>query len=402
MRSTMPSHAALVIGVTVFLGSIAWAGDPPATDAPNSLLRSIYSVPIDGPTSDRIRVVTGAETEDAVVAFAQAANAENPQLTVPRPPAITRAVGLVAVLRETFGGRLVLAQVDLTVAGRVEYGLAVNGNITKDLTNLRKVRESLARYETVTAIESGSYRQDGHIDDATLAALAESFPFVRALHLVRCPVTAESLMTVGKWTGLEQLKIRRANLSGKPLTPLGNLTELRTVELLETSTSGSLEFLKGLRKLERLFCQTDDANAKWVGTLTQLRTLDLCGSRITDAGLTQIADLTRLEWLGLQNSNITDAGLVHVSKMTRLHFLNLSGTRLTGQGLAALKDLPLSQLEMQNTSLTGENWMRHVPAFKSYDGGLMMITRDSQVTPEEAARIRTMLKKDSQAFLNGR
>ena len=204
---------------------------------------------------------------------------------------------------------------------------------------------------------------DGCVDDATLARLAECFPDVRQLRLFGCPITGAALSTIGKWTNLELASVQRANMSGQPLTPLGNLSALQSLDLVDTSTSGSLEFLTKLRVLDRLSCKTDDANTQWIGKLTQLRTLDLCGSAISDSGLKQLAGLTQIESLGLQNSSITDAGLVHVSKMSKLHFLNLDGTRLTGEGLPDLRDLPLSQLQMQGTQLTGENWIRNVPNF---------------------------------------
>lgn len=407
MRFSMPNPWLTAWMIILFLDFIAWATDKPSKGTASPLPpRAIHLVPIDRLTSDRLRVVTGSGTEEAVMNFIGYATVDNPKdlPTVSLPPVITRAVTMSKTLHDTFHGRVTVTELDLTVAGQVHYGLAIKGNISKDLANLRKIREFLEKNEAVTAIESGSFyrRQDGHIDNNTLTTLVESFPSVRMLHLANCPITADSLATLSKWTALETLKLQRVNLSGKSITPLGKLTELQTLELVETNTNNSLEFLKNLRKLDRLFCRTDDENTKWIGTLNQLRTLDLCGSGITDSGLKQLAGLTNLKWLGLQNSNITDAGLPYVSKMIHLHYLNISGTSLNGEGLAALKDLPLSQLEMQNSRLTGENWMRHVPDFKSYDTGLMMITRSSKITPDEANRIRKMLKPGSQAFLHDR
>lgn len=377
-------------------------GDRKKAGDEKKVFRSISFIYLDDLTPERVRVVTTQPRDEAVQAFIDEAGNDRPGADLPRPDMFRRSSQFADMLRQRFGPRLTLAEIDLSKPDRLEFGLSVNGNIAKELTRLPEVHEFIARNETVTSIESGSYRQDGYIDDATLASLVEVFPSVRSLRLNRCPVTSASLPAVGKWSKLELLSIQRANLSGQPLTPLGNLTELRTLELMDANTNGSLEFLTKLRKLDRLFCNTDDANTKWIGGLSTLRTLDLCGSGIRDAGLKQLSGLTNLEWLGLQNSNITDEGLAHVSRMSKLHFLNLDGTRLTGSKLSALKELPLSQLQMANTELTGENWMRHVPELRSYEGGLMMITRNSKITADEADRIRKMLKAGSQAFLHDR
>ena len=399
-------HTLLIL----FLCSAVWAADPrtppdrgaaPAKPrAEDAVLRTVYSINLDRQTPNRVQVVTENLRDGAVKAFIDAAFVGQPRPDLPRPAVFGRASQFAERLREKFGSRVTLLEIDLRSADGVGFGLAIHGGVEKDLAGFEDVRRFLAKNEAINTIESGSYRVDGCVDDATLARLAECFPDVRKLRLFGCPITGAALPTIGKWTNLELLSVQRANMASQPLTPLGNLSALQSLDLVDTSTSGSLEFLTKLRVLDRLSCKTDDANTQWIGKLTQLRSLDLCGSAISDSGLKQLAGLTQLEELGLQNSNITDAGLVHVSKMSKLHFLNLDGTRLTGVGLPDLRDLPLSQLQMQGTQLTGENWIRNVPNFRSYDAGLMMITRDSRITPDEAARIRKLIKGSSQAFLH--
>lgn len=394
----------------LFLGSAVWAADPtkPANSEPvpakpkaeQAVLLTIYPINLDSQTPNRVQVVTGNLRENAVKTFISAAFEGQPHPDLPRPAVFERASLLAQTLREKFGTRVTLLEIDLRSADRVGFGLAINGGVEKDLDGFEEVSRFLAKNEAIHTIESGALRVDGFVDDATLARLAEHFPDVRKLRLFGGPITGAVLPTIGKWTRLELVSVTRANLSGHPLTPLEKLSALKSLDLYDTTTSGSLEFLTELRVLDRLFCKTDDANTQWIGKLTQLRALDLCGSAITDSGMKQLAGLTQLEEFGLQNSSITDAGLVHVSKMSKLHFLNLDGTRLTGEGLLHLRDLPLSQLQMKGTQLTGENWIRNVPNFQSYDAGLMMITRDSKITPAEAARIRGMIKGNSQAFLH--
>jgi hypothetical protein len=409
MKATMKSRF-LTPCLILFLGSALWAADstkpadrenaPASLKAEPAVLRIINSIYLDRQTPNRVQVVTENLQDGAVKNFINAAFTGQPHLDLPRPAVFEKASLLAQCLRDKFGTRVTLLEIDLRSADSVGFGLAIHGGVEKDLAGFEDVRRFLSKNEAIHTIESGALRVDGFVDDATLARLAEYFPDVRKLRLFGSPITGAALPTIGKWTRLELLSVTRANLSGQPLTPLGNLSALRSLDLHDTSTSGSLEFLTKLRTLDRLTCKTDDANMQWIGNLTQLRALDLCGSAITDSGMKQLASLTRMEELGLQNSSITDAGLVHVSKMSKLHFLNLDGTSLTGEGLSHLRDLPLSQLQMKGTRLTGENWIRNVPSFKSYDAGLMMITRDSKITPEEAARIRGMIKGDSQSFLH--
>jgi len=61
---------------------------------------------------------------------------------------------------------------------------------------------------------------------------------------------------------------------------------------------------------------------------------------------------------------------------------------------------PAGVVQTKGTLLTGQNWMAHVPNFTSYDKGLMMVTGNSKITPEEEAEIIKMLPSMSQGFLN--
>jgi len=85
--------------------------------------------------------------------------------------------------------------------------------------------------------------------------------------------------------------------------------------------------------------------------------------------------------------------------MRELHFLALDGTVVNGSGLGSLIKMPnMSQLQLMNSQLTAENWLKFVPKMESYSQGLMFLSRGSKITPDEAQEIRKLAK--GQSFLN--
>ena len=75
-----------------------------------------------------------------------------------------------------------------------------------------------------------------------------------------------------------------------------------------------------------------------VGNLTELRALDLAHSTVTDEGLAQLKDLQKLRSLGLSGTRITDQGLVHLEKLRSLQWVWLSKLTVTEAGVERLKD----------------------------------------------------------------
>ena len=89
--------------------------------------------------------------------------------------------------------------------------------------------------------------------------------------------------------------------------------------------------------------------------LTQLRWLDLQGTRVTDASLEHLKELKQLQVLGLDGANVTDAGLRHLKGLTRLEMLSLNDTQVTDACLEYLKGLThLWRLELHRTNVTDE------------------------------------------------
>jgi len=327
--------------------------------------------------------------------------------SAPRPQYVRRASILTRKLRDLFGTRVWLVELDMAKRkGVSELGLSIESGKSDDLAKFEEFRKSLAKNEVLASIGSGARFFNGNagkIDDACLRQLSEAFPDVRRLVLIRCPIAGDAWKSIAKWKGLEEITITGTNLASQSAEPLAGLTALTRLDLDgSTLRAGDIEYIAKLPKLASLTCNVDDANAKWIGGMKSLRELYLHGSPLTDAGLKQFAGLTNLTLLELKGTAITDAGLVALKGMTKLDGLNLDDTKIDGSGLGVLKEMPLEGygLRMEGTLLTGQNWMEQVPKLKSYNRGLMMVTRKSKITPEEEARIIKMLPKTSQAFLN--
>ncbi len=94
----------------------------------------------------------------------------------------------------------------------------------------------------------------------------------------------------------------------------------------------------------------DDKLLQAIGSLTDLRVLELHGAKITDDGLSSLAALTNLEELRLSAENVTDAGIAHLAGLKKLRVLDLHFLELTGVGLKRLNGL--TRLEFLNLSYT--------------------------------------------------
>jgi hypothetical protein len=83
--------------------------------------------------------------------------------------------------------------------------------------------------------------------------------------------------------------------------------------------------------------QVDGFGLKHVRELTNLKVLNLCGTRVTDSALENVNRLTNLGELDLSNTLISDAGLTHLRGLAGLGSLDLSMTKVKGSGLKHLR-----------------------------------------------------------------
>jgi len=97
----------------------------------------------------------------------------------------------------------------------------------------------------------------------------------------------------------------------------------------------------------------DEQLARLAPLQSNLRWLDLAGTKVTDAGLAQVAGMVNLERLHLERTGVTDAGLADLQSLAQLEYLNLYGTSVGDDGLEHLKSLPgLRKVFLWQTSVT--------------------------------------------------
>jgi hypothetical protein len=83
--------------------------------------------------------------------------------------------------------------------------------------------------------------------------------------------------------------------------------------------------------------QISDEGLKNLAAMTELRSLNLCGTTITDAGLKHLAAMKDLQNLQLSSTKVTDAGMDELMKLPKLQSLMLYDTKVTDTGVFALK-----------------------------------------------------------------
>jgi serine/threonine protein kinase len=112
-------------------------------------------------------------------------------------------------------------------------------------------------------------------------------------------------------------------------------------------------FVTGLTAPPAGVFSVDDA--KLVGNLPKLTTLEINGKRIGDAGLQYLAGLRTLTVLKIGGNDVSDAGLKHLKGLTALTHLILDENRITKDGLAELSGLKaLEVLGIPATRVTAE------------------------------------------------
>jgi hypothetical protein len=86
---------------------------------------------------------------------------------------------------------------------------------------------------------------------------------------------------------------------------------------------------------------------------SNIRSLDLRGTKVTDKGLLTIAAMPNLVRLHLERTAVTDKGLPSLASLPELQYLNLYATEITDAGLQTLELLPkLKQIYIWQTKVT--------------------------------------------------
>ena len=166
------------------------------------------------------------------------------------------------------------------------------------------------------------------------------------------PYDAAFFEHLGHIKTIESLNIIATKLSDEWIAPLGKLTNLKMLRLVNNGklTDAGMAHLAGLKNLESFsFVGTGmkgHAYAKSEGW-TRLVKVSHRGSSIDDEGLRQLCEhLPNLESISLAHAKFTDAGAVHLNKLTKLKGLEIGTRNATPSCLQQIAKLPLTYLQL--------------------------------------------------------
>ncbi len=171
-------------------------------------------------------------------------------------------------------------------------------------------------------------------------------------HRKEDPYDAAFFEHLGHISTLESLNVISTKADDEWITPLGKLTNLKSIKFTNNGplTDAGMEKLAGLKNLESFSFvgtkMTGRAYAKFEG-FTKLIKVSHRGSSIDDEGIKQLCDhLPNLESISLAHAKFTDAGAVHLAKLTKLKGLELGTRNATPACLKNLAGLPLEYLQL--------------------------------------------------------
>jgi Leucine-rich repeat (LRR) protein len=161
--------------------------------------------------------------------------------------------------------------------------------------------------------------------------------------------------------GVTGISLRGTWVSDTDLRGLNQYPELRKLDLSLTHiTDGGLQEIKnlhGITDFSLYFAEyvTDEGVAAIKGW-TQLKNLNLHGSKAGDTALEHIAGITSLETLDVGSTLMTDVGLERLTQLTNLKALTMGGNELGDAGLQALRQMPtLTYLDLSGRQGNDKN-----------------------------------------------
>lgn len=164
----------------------------------------------------------------------------------------------------------------------------------------------------------------------------------------------QGLEEIKTLTGLQELGLRQAGITGKSLAPFSAL-EVLDITLCPVTDEGFAS-VAGMSNLRRLWAGNTlitGAALAAIESLTKLEDLDLSGTEVDDEGLRRLAGLRKLRRLNLQGTRVTDAAAEILARLPLLEDLNLYRTRVSNAGLARLKTLSnLRDLDLRYSRVT--------------------------------------------------
>jgi Leucine-rich repeat (LRR) protein len=224
----------------------------------------------------------------------------------------------------------------------VNTSLTLNGVTNDDLKKLPALKdtlEALIFWEKVDQVTDlaplAELQKVKKLQLRQMKTLADLAPLANMKSLATLDLYALESVTdltpVGKIAGLQVLTLA---VLGKPIdmTPLGKLTNLKELRISQSVAYTSFDFLKPLKKLERVYFLAEPKNVIDISALAGKTTLqELTFSQAQIADITPLKGLTGLVKLALNGAKVTDLSAL--------------------KGLKKLKSLELGYLATPNLDL---------------------------------------------------
>lgn len=257
-----------------------------------------------------------------------------------------------SIIVKSIATREVTAQAGQTVAVSFDGG-AEEAAAKPAPSKLSPIEAFLTRVETPPPPRRG--RLSRHVRNAQGAIVA--------LRLKGAKLEKADFAVIGQLGELESLDLSETSVSDEDLRSLAGLAKLRELRLWDTRIDGSgLAYLAGLEHLERLELadtKVTDATLRHLSKVKSLRHLVLIRAPIGDSGLAHLADLRGLQSLKLGGTIVTDEGLHLIRGLEELRGLTLDGTNVRPVGLKELAELPRFAWAASATA-TAEEFVRRI------------------------------------------
>lgn len=256
-------------------------------------------------------------------------------------------------------------------------GEQLNDQMLADVVSLQEMSElfcingtisvvgirNIARLENLTAL----CLNECQIDDKAVDGLSD-LKGLQILGLRDSKISDAHLATVGRLTKLQSLVLKGTEVKGPGLRHLKSLGELDLLQLTDCLLGddgfAQLPPFENLTFLELANTDLSGNSLPHLADYPDLETLDLSGCPIGDEGLARLPPLKKLKVLKLADTGLTDKSLAHLKSFPNLESLDLSGNSVTDAALPLLRELPLIELELGNTSVKPQAWAELEPHWR--------------------------------------
>ena len=211
--------------------------------------------------------------------------------------------------------------------------------------------------------------------DNAIESISE-LPKLNDLEIIECGITDAGAMHLERITQLTNLRIyQEGRLTDASLEPIGKLKNLEQLDLtsrVATAAHGFMEFsadglrhlapLKNLRVLHLAGHEVTPESLAFPG----LTSLSVGRNSVDDACAKSIAKLKQLKTLNLSYTRISDAGLAYIGTLNALQRIDIDSSVITDGGIAKLCNLPLRSIALRASGVSDKT-IEHLSKIKTLE-----------------------------------